>query len=349
MNPVADKDSLVSSLPPRHRGHLVDCLGLGAPTGPAEPVTGGFHHRMWRLDTAGGRFAVKELAADTDVCSADVRAHYEATESAAAAFAERGIPALAALSHAGNYLHLVEGRAYLVYPWSDGRACAKNAIADHHIDTVAAILARMHGIELRIPDLDRGAAPPVTADALVELVELAIRRNVRGAGYLGERLDDLLGVVRLQDRALLQLAQQGSVISHGDLDHKNVLWETGGNALIIDWESARHINPTYETLLEALDWSGITAHFEVRPYERFLARYAAAGGMLCADSIPAAFSAILGAWLNWMMYNVGRAAGLEGLRQRALGSEQVDLALATLLRLEKQVPRLREIALRHAG
>ena len=138
------------------------------------------------------------------------------------------------------------------------------------------------------------------------------------------------------------------VISHGDLDHKNVLWDASGNALLIDWESARHINPTYETLLEALDWSGITAHFHTRPYERFLERYISADGILCADSIPAAFSAILGAWVNWMMYNVGRAAGLEGLRQRALGSEQVDLALATLLRLEKQVPRLRELALGYA-
>jgi Ser/Thr protein kinase RdoA (MazF antagonist) len=343
---VAD-DFMASSFPLEHQVRLADRLGLGAVSGSPSVVTGGFHHRMWRLDTAVGGFAVKQLAADTDVTRADVQAHYEATEAVAAAFASHGIPALAALDHRGRYLQLIGGQAYLVYPWVNGRACARNAIAERHIDTVAVILARMHGTGLSIPNVDKGAAPPITADGVVGLVELAIRRNVRGADYLGERLEDLLTVVRLLDSALPELGRQ-SVISHGDLDHKNVLWDASGNALLIDWESARHINPTYETLLEALDWSGITAHFHTRPYERFLERYISADGILCADSIPAAFSAILGAWVNWMMYNVGRAAGLEGLRQRALGSEQVDLALATLLRLEKQVPRLRELALGYA-
>jgi Ser/Thr protein kinase RdoA (MazF antagonist) len=343
---VAD-DFMASSFPHQHQVRLADRFGLGPVSGPPSPVTGGFHHRMWRLDAAGGRFAVKQLAADTDVTSADVLSHYEATEAVAAAFASRGIPALAALACRGKYLHLIEDQAYLVYPWSDGRACAKNAIAEHHIDVVATILARMHGTDLVVPNVDKGAAPPITADGVVGLVELATRRNVRGAAYLGERLEDLVAVVRSLDRALPELAQH-SVISHGDLDHKNVLWDASGNALLIDWESARHINPSYETVLEALDWSGITAHFQTRPYERFLERYTGAGGQLRANSIPAAFSAILGAWVNWMMYNVGRAAGLEGLRHRALGSEQVDLALATLLRLEKQVPRLRDLALHYA-
>lgn len=340
--------SMISILPTQQLACLADQLDLGSLTGVPVVVTGGCHHRMWRLATGKDVFAVKQLAADIDVASAEVRAHFDATESVAATFAARGIPAVAALCHDGHYLQLLDGCAYLVYPWSDGRACAKNAIGDQHIDTVATILARLHAERLQVPGLDRGRARPVTADALVELVELASRRNVRDAAYLAARLEDLLAVVRRLDAALPSLASQ-RVVSHGDLDHKNVLWDTRGGARLIDWESATSINPTYETLLEALDWSGITAHFQTRPYERFLAAYAGAGGVLCADSIPAAFSAILGAWVNWMMYNVGRAAGLEDSRQRALGSEQVDLALSTLLRLERQVPRLRELALHHAG
>ena len=177
---------------------------------------------------------------------------------------------------------------------------------------------------------------------------MARQRNVHGAEILHERLDDLLGVVHELPAAIEVLLAE-RVISHGDLDHKNILWTTDGAPLIIDWESAMHHNPTYETLLESLDWSGITANFETRPYEQFLATYVAAGGRLDESCIPAAFATILGAWVNWMMYNVGRAVGMEDTHQRALGSAQVDLAVATLLRLEKQIPRLRDLAAGHAS
>jgi len=102
-------------------------------------------------------------------------------------------------------------------------------------------------------------------------------------------------------------------------------------------------------LLEALDWSGITANFEAGPFEDFLQAYVQAGGRIVSETIPAAFDAILGAWVNWMLFNVGRAVGIGDLRQRALGSEQIDVAVGALLRLEKNIPRLGSIATRYAS
>ncbi|RLA48946.1 MAG: hypothetical protein DRQ97_02350 [Gammaproteobacteria bacterium] len=34
------------------------------------------------------------------------------------------------------------------------------------------------------------------------------------------------------------------MISHGDLDHKNGLWDASGKPTIIDWESAIKLDPT---------------------------------------------------------------------------------------------------------
>src|ERR1700694_1702617 len=45
-----------------------------------------------------------------------------------------------------------------------------------------------------------------------------------------------------------------SVVSHADLDQKNVLWDENDNPILIDWESVRALNPTYELLITALDW-----------------------------------------------------------------------------------------------
>ena len=331
-----------------HLASLCRLLELGDPGGEVLPVAGGFHHRMWQVHTDRGRFAVKQLGEDVLLDDPRVHTRFNACEKTAASFNALGIPALAALERDGHYLQVLDATGYLVYPWTSGRACARNAIDEQHIDTVADILARMHAADIQVPELGRELPNLVTAEWVTELVHMGIARNVHGADLLQARLDDILSVVASLHSAIPQLLET-RVISHGDLDHKNVLWTGDHAALLIDWESAMHINPTYETLLEALDWSGITANFETRPFERFLSAYVAAGGALDEHSIPPAFTTILGAWVNWMMYNVGRAVGIEDTRQRAIGSEQVDLALGTLLRLERQIPRLRDIALRHAG
>ncbi|WP_449602525.1 phosphotransferase [Paenibacillus sp. Marseille-Q9583] len=46
------------------------------------------------------------------------------------------------------------------------------------------------------------------------------------------------------------------VISHRDLDQKNVLWDELQIPIIIDWEAAGPIHPTQELIDVALYWSG---------------------------------------------------------------------------------------------
>ncbi len=331
----------------QHLEWLCERFDLGRPRGEPIAVAGGFHHRMWRLDTGAGAFAIKQLADDVDVCDVATRTRLNATESVAAAFAALGIPALASLCRDGEHLQVLDGGGYLVFPWTDWRARDRNAIEPCHARCVARILARMHGADLQVAGLAGPATWPLTAARLTDLLELAQRRNVREADHLRGRVDDILAVVERQASAQSVLSAR-SVVSHGDLDHKNVLWGPDGEPLLIDWESARPINPTYELLLEALDWSGIAANFEVAPFDNFLSAYVREGGEIDAAAVPAAFDAILGAWVNWMLYNVGRAAGVEDLRQRAIGTEQIDLAVSALLHLERNIPRLKDIAGRHA-
>jgi thiamine kinase-like enzyme len=303
---------------------------------------------MWQLDTNCGRFAIKQLADDLDMRDAATVERVNATEITARKFSEHGVPALYSLAIARQHLQLLDGVGYLVYPWTEAVACSKNGIEKKHALTVAGILARMHRSDIRVPELRDVPALPLTAKRVIDLVTLARQRNVRESQLLEARLDDLLEAVELQAPAL-SLLQQYQVVSHGDLDHKNVLWDEAGDPLIIDWESARRLNPTYELLLEALDWGGITAHFETGPFVTFLEAYLDAGGRIVASEVPAVADAIQGAWVEWLLYNVGRAVGLHNAQQRAVGLHQVNLSVSTLLRMEKYAPRLTEIAMRYAS
>lgn len=303
---------------------------------------------MWRLETTTGCYAVKQFANDMDMSDGPTRARLNATEATAWEFARRGIPALASLPVDGEHLQVLDDVGYLVFPWTTSKARKRNAIDQHHADIVADILARMHQADIHVPGLGEPVSWPVTAERLEELLAVAQQRNVREAMHIQERLGDILDVIERQPEAQVVLSAW-QVVSHGDLDHKNVLWSDEGEPLIIDWESARPINPVYEVLMEALDWSGVTAHFDHRPFEHFLSVYTEAGGVIPAGMIPAAFDAILGAWINWMLFNVGRAAGIEDLRQRAIGTGQIDIAVSALLHLDRDIPVLKEIAGRYAN
>lgn len=332
---------------PDHIHQLSEHLDLGTPLGSLGQVAGGFHHRMWQFKTDRGRFAIKQLADDFDMCDAATVERINATEITAQEFSEHGVPALYSLASGRQHLQLLDDVGYLVYPWTDATACHKNGIEEKHSLTVAGILARMHRSDIRVPELRDAAPLPLTAERVIDLVQLARQRNVRESQLLEERLDDLLEAVELQAPALVTL-QQDQVVSHGDLDHKNVLWDESGEPLVIDWESARRLNPTYEMLLEALDWGGITANFETRPFVTFIEAYLDAGGKIVAEEVPAVADAIQGAWVEWLLFNVGRAAGIHDAHQRAVGLLQVDLSVSTLLRMEKYKPRLTEIAMRYA-
>ena len=333
---------------PAHLQQLCRLLDLGTPDGDVSAVAGGFHHSMWRLTTNRGGFAIKQLADDMDMQDAATVAQLNATEITAYEFSHHGIPALYSLHVDRNHLQLLDGEGYLVYPWTDRTACHRNGIGEHHAVTVASTLAHMHSSNITVPELRDVPSFPVTAERVIELVQLARQRNVRYSDILSDRLEDILRIVEFHAPALEKL-ESHQVISHGDLDHKNILWNADDEPLLIDWESARRLNPTYELCLEALDWGGITAHFDARPFTTILRAYVDAGGRIVEDMIPATSDAIQGAWVNWLLYNVGRAVGINDTRQRAIGSGQVDLVLSALLRMEKQADRLTEIAMRYAS
>ena len=332
---------------PSHIEQLCELFDLGSVAATPSRVSGGFHHRMWRLETGTGRYAVKQLAADLNMRDPGTVRRLNATEAAARRFADEGIPALVSLERGGQHLQVLEDIGYFVFPWTDSRACEKGEIDHAHAQAVARILARMHRADISVPGLDRPVAWPLTTARVDDLLARAQKNNARDAGYLLHRRDDILTVVQRQDAAHAVLARQ-QVVSHGDLDHKNVVWSSQGQPLLIDWESARAVNPTYELLLEALDWSGITANFELAPFDTFLRAYTDAGGEIVEEALPAAFDAVLGSWVEWLLFNVGRAAGVRDLRQRALGSKLVDLSVGALLRLERNGPRITEIAAGYA-
>ena len=311
-------------------------------------VQGGLHHEMWRLDSGRGSYAIKQLCSDTDVRNPVTVRHYNGTESIAEAFAGHGLPAIFALQHNAQYLHVIDDTGYLVYPWTNAIALAKEQIAEQQALLVARIMARMHRADLDMQECKAAQYDIQPEDKLITLVQEAGGHGVHNFDQLREHLPMFLNILANLKTAIPVLRKR-RVISHGDLDHKNVLWDTAGKPFIIDWESARKLNPTHEIILEALEWSGITAQFQVTLFEKMLAAYKEAGGIIESDSLEASFHCVMGDWLNWLMYNLGRNIYLEDGESSSLGAEQVELALSTILRLEQRMPSLLSVIRGNSG
>ena len=223
---------------------------------------------MWRLQTAEGQFAVKQLAPDTDLDDPSVRHRFNASEAVAEAFAGHGVPAVFSRSAGGEYLQLLDGTGYLVHPWRDAAAVPLGRVSEQRALEVAGILARMHALALDGPLPHRHDHDVPLEENIELLVDFAQGFHIRLAGTLRRALPSFREIARRQ-AAAIRVLDRRRVISHGDLDQKNVLWDAGGDPWLIDWESARRLNPGYEALLQALNWSGITRHFSPALFSAF--------------------------------------------------------------------------------
>jgi thiamine kinase-like enzyme len=302
-------------------------LDLGTALKPATKVHGSLLHRMWKVETTKSSYAIKQLSDHIDFKDEAVRNNYELTEKIARLFVKDGIPAIAALEK----LTEIDGTYFLVYPWVEAAALDKDAISENHALQIAPILAKMHLLNLSIPEIEEPVFDVHTNGFIINLAEKSPISI------------DTETLLLINDAYLksIPILKQHSVISHGDLDQKNVLWDKNGTPILIDWESARKVNPTYEIVNESLNWSGITTEFDKELFIKMLNAYVAAGGTIDKTILEAALYGVLGNWLNWLnwlLYNIKRASS--DSENKMLGIEQIEQVQPTMFRLYKLIPEL---------
>lgn len=301
-----------------------------------ERIYGGLLHIMWRLNTTKGAYAIKQLSKDINLTDARVINHYELSEGIAARFMTRDIPAICAIEQSGKYLFMIDKTGYLVYPWVDAKALDQHAVSEQHALKISAILAKMHGLNLDEPKITQPEFYTHTTENILELFGKAENFDCPFITDLRKNQNNILTANEAYQTAIPML-KTNIIVSHGDLDQKNVLWDIENNPILIDWESACKINPTYDIINTAFYWSGITSRFDKNVFFKMLDTYQKAGGVINKDQV---ISAIYGtfSWIGWLVYNIDRACVLDDIEHRAIGIEQVNQTLTTILQLHRVIP-----------
>jgi Ser/Thr protein kinase RdoA (MazF antagonist) len=329
--------------------------GLGAPTAPPVAVPGGRLHRVWKLVTTSGAYAVKVLnpARPGYATAARGGGPWTATELAAAALAESGIPAVAALWGLDGPVSAMNHVCVLVYPWVAGATARPGAADPDRARQIGALLGHIHAARLdpaslaeRLPPRADGKvwdthdfALPWELDAQREdgWVLLA-RRGIAAGAPWGEPLRALrrsLALWATRARQALPDLYRTQVFGHRDLNQPNVLWRTPTVPAIIDWEYAGMAHPTVDLADVALNWSGITlGPPDAAAFAAVLAGYRAVGGTLQADGRDTLF-VTLWSWLDWVRYTAPRSLGDGGAtaEERAIGMRETLTTLAAVREL----------------
>ena len=100
----------------------------------------------------------------------------------------------------------------------------------------------------------------------------------------------------------IPILKEQSVITHGDINQLNIIWDKSDQPILIDWESVRKLNPTREIVRACLAWSGLgTENFSLSTYNKMLKTYIKSGGVLNHSHITAGLFSGFGSMVFWML------------------------------------------------
>ena len=304
---------------------LMKRCGLGEVTTKITPVSGGLMHRMYKVRTDSGIYAVKRLNPEI-MKRPTARENYAAAEALEARLEEARVPMVAALTLKGRKMQELDGEFFYIFRWQKGRITDANTVTAEQCRKAGELLGRIHAIDSRAAEPD---AP--------ELSTIDFAGYARMAQEAGSPVAELLA----KNTKLLTEAQQRlnearealpAIVSicDDDMDPKNVMWFRG-KPFVIDLECLAYGNPVGAFVDLALQWAGmVNGAYRRENLEAFYEGYRSAydNGFLAYDALYG----IAYTWVEWLTYNIRRALGLEGSGEdeRQLGEREVRNTVARI-------------------
>lgn len=280
-------------------------------------LDGGFLHKMYKVETEQGVYALKQL--NPYIMQRETAMeNYAIAEGLELLLEQQNLPILPALSFGNRKMQEIDGEYFYLFDYFKGRALKDEEITEYHCAEIGKVLAKIHGIDKKVERKDPTEMSIDWAFYLAEMKKVDIR--------LYEILRKSLPVIEdSQRKGNLARKKLPKILSicHNDMDCKNVLWH-GKEYRIIDLECLSYSNPFMELFELALRWSGYeSCQIDFRLFRAFLLGYASAGGELPADC--GTLYDCNNGMLEWLEYSIKRVLGIDcGADEKQIGMEQVE-------------------------
>ncbi|MBP3609418.1 MAG: aminoglycoside phosphotransferase family protein [Lachnospiraceae bacterium] len=292
--------------------------GFGEVIFPVEPVSGGFMHRMYKVRTETGIYAVKHL--NPEIMARDgVLDNYARAEKLERLLEEAEIPIVPAVEVHGKKMQTVEENYFYIFHWQEGHITDWDTISTEECRMAGTILGKIHAIN---PQNVAHKEPEQSNINWYGYLQKAETEKNETASVLADNIQLLIHAEKELNAARSSLPDI-LCISNEDMDPKNVMWENG-KPLVIDLECLDYGNPVSHALQLALQWAGtITYNIDVEKITAFFEGYLAV-----YDNGFRAYSSVFGlayTWVEWLEYNIQRALGAcVDEAERTLGISEVN-------------------------
>ncbi|WNQ09637.1 phosphotransferase [Paenibacillus aurantius] len=323
---------------PRQIEILCNELGLGDLEIAPHALSGGLLHRMYAIQTTSGRYVVKalnpEIMARPTAMENFIRSELIANRAA------NFVPALPAKTFNGASIQQVDQQFCLVFEWLDGKSLKHSEINSGHCKTMGSILSSLHMGDFS----DLGIVNNSSEERRLTDWNFYLKKGQESNAEWTSLLFENSQMLNDWNVEAINSAMQIStdmVISHGDLDPKNVLWND--SPVLIDWECAGYRNPKQDLIETAIYWSENGAG-EI-DQDKFLSFIDGYKGTV-QNEIHANWRMILASGflgkLDWLEYCLKRSLWIDCTDQdeQKAGTQQVS---GTILNIKRYAEKINEI------
>ncbi|WP_338049207.1 aminoglycoside phosphotransferase family protein [Paenibacillus wynnii] len=319
---------------------ICSILQLGEITRVPLEVAGGFLHRMYAIETTLGKYAIKAL--NPQIMLRPVAMQNYIHSEQIATISANHIPALPAKKFRGTSLQEIDNQYYLVFDWVEGKSLRCNEIKEVHCEQIGAVLADIHMTDFSELGIINDRPEHVELTDWCYYLQKGQENNLEWSYLLLEYIGKLNEWNALSNKSA-KLLVKDMVISHRDLDSKNVMWHQD-NPILIDWESAGYINPMQDLVETAIYWSQNEAgSVDKERFFVFIGGYKKKYGTLEADwkiVLANGFSGKLG----WLEYSLKRSLWIECTDEdeQKMGIAQVTGTINDIRRYADMINELEE-------
>lgn len=272
-------------------------------------VNGGLSHKMYKVKTNKGTYAVKELNSGI-MKREEAYNNFVFSEKVTDIAKENGVSAIGALNIDNDIMKLVDGKYYMIFEWLDGKVLNPNEITIEHCKKIGNILAKIHNLDFSLLMSDNISKETYKMFDWEFYIQKAQENNKKYVKLLLEN-KTTLEEINLKSIDAMTIADKNMIISHRDLDRKNVMWKNN-IPFIIDWEASGYVNPIIEVISTAYYWcGGETEELDEIKFRSFLIEYKKVSKIKIDENIEKFVYADFYSGLNWLEYNLRRSMCIE--------------------------------------
>ena len=272
-------------------------------------VSGGLSHRMYKVVTDKGIYAIKELNSGV-MKKKDAFSNFLFSEKVSEIAIQNKITAVGAMKINNEVITKIDNNYYMIFEWLDGRTLKANEITEKHCEIIGEVLAKIHNIDFNEIEDEKRKNLNLEYYDWNKYIDLAEKNNKVYLILLKQNAE-LLYELNEKSIKALRCANENLIISHTDLDRKNVMWQEY-KPFIIDWEASGYINPTIELIQVAWYWSGgDVENIDYNKFEILIKSYKKNyKGNIDKNSEELVYADNYGG-LGWLNYNLKRSLCIE--------------------------------------